>query len=131
MIAVFLRSSPRLSSILHEARKKNEPFVDNLGESSRSGSHQNLTNSIVELLDTLIGDSEETLSSSLLGLLVRQIPNTILERELLVDVSNLGENSYFKVLSTRGDMSITARLERMTRTYAHGEEKLRVVLGIN
>lgn len=57
-----------------------------------------MTNSVLELLDTLIRDSQEALRCSLFGLIVGEIPNTVLERELLIQVSNLGKDSDLEVL---------------------------------
>jgi hypothetical protein len=74
------------------------PFVDNLGERSRSGGHKHLSNSILELFDSLIGYSQETLSSSFFSLIVSQIPNTVLQSELFVDVTNLGKDSKLEIL---------------------------------
>lgn len=51
------------------------------------------------------------MSRTFLRLLVCQVPNAVLERELFVNVSNLGQNANFEV--------------------GHGEQELRIVLGIN
>lgn len=57
-----------------------------------------MTNSVVELLDSLVRDAEEALCSSLLGLLVGQVPDSILERELLVEVADLGQETQLEIL---------------------------------
>jgi hypothetical protein len=50
-IQKLVRVNDSLSIVRHQADEGCVPFVDNLRKRSRAGTHQDLTNAIVELLD--------------------------------------------------------------------------------
>lgn len=93
-------------------RKEGRTHVDDLRESGRSRGHENLTNSVVELLDSLVRDSEESLSGPLLGLLVVEVPNGVLQRERLGESSDLGKNSNLKSTHRVEDLRVVLRVDR-------------------
>jgi len=78
----------------------------------RTGRHENLPDPIVEVLDTLVGNSEVCLSSPLFSRLLDQLPHSILDRVLL---SVLGSTS-------RQDTDFET---------AHREQELRILSAVD
>lgn len=70
-----------------------------------------MSNTVCELLDSSVADSKESLRSSLLGLLINQIPHSVSQGKLFVDGSDLGQYSDFEL--------------------AHGVEKVGVILRVD
>lgn len=101
----------RFPVICHETNECGVPLIDDLREGSGTGRHENLSDPVVEVLDTLIGDSEECLSRPFLGRLLGKIPHPVLQRVLLSALSS----------DTRQDADLEA---------VHREEELRVVFGV-
>lgn len=101
-----------LSVISHQTDKTCVPLVNDLRKSGTTRAHENLANTVVEILDTLVGDTQERLSCSLFGRLLSKVPNTIFQRiSLAVLCTHSRKNSDFET--------------------AHGEQELRVILGVD
>lgn len=87
-------------------------LTDNLAECCRTRRHQDLSDTIIEVLDALVRNPKECLGGSLLGRLLGKVPDTILERVLLSLLRpDPWQDTDFKA--------------------AHGEEQLWVVLGVD
>lgn len=65
-IQKFLSVHNRFTEVSHETDQRRVPFVDDLRKRRRSRSHENLANSVVELVERFIVDAQEALGSSLL-----------------------------------------------------------------
>lgn len=89
----LVRVNDSLSVVGHQTNDGGVPLVDDLGEGGRSRGHEDLSDSVVELLHSVVRDSKESLSGPLLGLLVVKIPDRVLEREGLRESSDLREDS--------------------------------------
>lgn len=101
-----------LSVVSHQTDKTGVPLVDDLRESRTTRAHENLSDTVVEVLDTLVGDTQERLGCSLFGRLLSKVPNTVLQRVSLAVLStDSGKDSDFES--------------------AHGEQELRVVLRVD
>ena len=76
-----------ISSSELDAFIRNRPVlrINETGEYTQRGysPHEHLTNTVVELLNTFVRDTKKSSCSPLLGLLVREVPDGVLERELL------------------------------------------------
>ena len=64
-----------------------------LSESGGAGSHEDLSDSVVEPVHLLLVDAEEALGSALLRHFVLQIPNAVAVSELLLRHPALGQDS--------------------------------------
>lgn len=72
------------SVIGHEANESSIPLVGYFGESGTATSHQNLSDSVLELLHSLIIYLQKGLGCDLFGVFILQLPTTIFLRELLL-----------------------------------------------
>lgn len=66
-----------LSVVRHERDDARIPLVDDLREGRRSRGHEDLSDSVVEGLDSLVRDSDVGLGGPLLRLLVVEVPNRV------------------------------------------------------
>ena len=90
-IKQLIRVDDRLAVVGHETDQRGVPLVHNLREGCGTRAHEDLSNTIVELLNAIVGHPNECLCSSLLRLLVRKVPYRVLERVLFsTHRSNLG-----------------------------------------
>ncbi|KAI6750107.1 hypothetical protein HG531_007372 [Fusarium graminearum] len=94
-----------------ESDQRGVPFVGDLGECGGTRRHKNLSNTVVELLNILLSNLQESVGCTLFCGVVNKRPNTVLDGELLILITNLGEN---------------ADLET-----AHGKQQVRVVATVN
>ena len=116
-----------LAVVGHQTNDSRVPLINDFGEGSRARAHQDLSNTVVELLNTsiiilgsvrktrlvylltLIRDPQKGLGCPFLGLLIGKVPHTILDRELFATGRpDLWQDSDFEA--------------------THGEEELGVVL---
>lgn len=100
-----------LAVVRHQTNDGRVPLVDNLAERGRARSHQDLAHTVLELVQTALADAEESLSRALLGLLVGQVPAAFLERELLVQIANLGQDADLYAVGCQGLESALRTLE--------------------
>jgi hypothetical protein len=108
----FVCVNDSLTVVRHQTNEGCVPLIDDLRERRRARTHEHLTDTVVELLHTLVRYTKESLSRALLGLFIREVPNSIFERVLFA--------------THRPDLGQDANLET-----AHGEEELWVVPRIN
>jgi len=100
----------RLTVVREKCNKSRVPLVRDLGKGSATRTHQDLANAVVELGNILLSDLQESMRSSLLGLVIHKCPNGVLRWELFVQVTALGQD---------------ANLESV-----HGEEQVGVVSAV-
>ncbi len=69
---------------------------------------RDLSNAVVEFLDVFFRDLQERKCSSLLGLVVGQGPDTVLDRELVVLSSHLRQDSHFEAAHREEQIGVVA-----------------------
>lgn len=101
-----------LSVISHQTNKTGVPLIDDLRKSGTTRAHENLSDTVVEILNTLVRDTQKRLGSSFFGRLLSKIPNAVFQRvSLAVLCTDSGKDSDFET--------------------AHGKQELRVILGVD
>lgn len=102
-----------LTVVSHQPNESGVPLVDDLGEGRRTRAHQHLSDAVVERLDAVVGHTKESLGSALLRLLVRKVPNCILERELLSrSRANLGQDANLEAAHGEEQLWVIPRIDR-------------------
>lgn len=78
-----------LPIIGHETNESRIPFVGDLREGRASACHQNLPDSVLELLEAFVVDFDECLSRNLFSAFILKFPDAVLLREFLKGGSSL------------------------------------------
>ncbi|KAI3475156.1 hypothetical protein L1887_63471 [Cichorium endivia] len=79
---------------------------------SAAGRHEDLSDPVIELGNVLFGDLQERVRCALLGLVIDQSPNGVLNLELIVQVPALGQNSNFETVHSEEQVRIVPRVDR-------------------
>ena len=93
-----------------QQQQSSVPFVGDFGEGRRAGRHQNLTDAVVELCNVLFGDLQEGVGGPLLGGVVYERPDAVLDGEFLILVANLGQNAHFEPVHSEEQVRIVTRV---------------------
>ena len=112
----LLRVHRRLSVVRHQPDERRVPLVHNLGERRRARRHQHLSNPVLKLLQSLVVHPEKRLRGSLLRLLVLQVPNPILLREVFRRHPRLGHDPNLEAAHVEQQVGVIARV--------HGDESV-------
>mmetsp|Transcript_10204 Transcript_10204/g.41240 ORF Transcript_10204/g.41240 Transcript_10204/m.41240 type:complete len:678 (+) Transcript_10204:3871-5904(+) len=108
----LLRVHCRLPVVGHQPDERRVPLVHNLGECRRARRHQHLPHPVLKLLQRLIVNPQKRLSGSLLGLLVLQVPDPILLREVLGRHPRLGHDANLETAHVEQQVRVIPRIHR-------------------
>lgn len=88
----------RLTEVGHQTNEGSVPLVCNLGEGSGATGHQDLSDTILKLLQAIFIDFDESLGSNFLSILILESPCAILLTKFLLNAADLGKNADFEAI---------------------------------
>ena len=82
------------TEISHESNESSVPFIGYFGESGRARSHEYLSASVLEFLDSFFVNLYECLGGDFFSIHVLKLPDTVFLRKLLLVGTKLWQNTY-------------------------------------